>query len=74
VNKRTDLASGTLNGTDRIMVELVQPPDGPPLVKATWPGKPTVSTPTTYPQVAASIVQIFAASATALARWKAHSR
>jgi hypothetical protein len=74
MNQRTDLSGGAINGPDRIVVELIEPPDAPPIVAITWPGKPTVCTTASYPAVAAAITRIIAESATALARWKAHGR
>jgi hypothetical protein len=61
MHQRTDLAAGLINGHDRIIVELIQPPDSPPIVAITWPVKPTVSTVDRSPT-------------TALARIKAHRR
>jgi hypothetical protein len=71
MNQRTDLAAGAINGHDRINVELIQPPDSPPIVAINWPAKPTVASPGNYPAVAVAITRIVAESATALAWWKA---
>jgi len=71
--KRTDLASGVVNG-DRILTELVEPPDSPPIAVITWPSKASVYTPTSYPAAAAAITRIITESAVALARRKAHGR
>ena len=73
-SSRTDLASGLINGSDRLLVELIQPTDTPAFIAVTWPAKPTVATPANYPAVAAAITRLIAESATALARWKAHGR
>ena len=74
MNQRTDLAAGTINGSDRLLVELIEPVGQPPIVAITWPAKTTVTTPANYPAVAAAITRLIAESATALARWKAHGR
>jgi hypothetical protein len=74
MNQRTDLAAGLINGHDRLLVELIEPPDTPASIAVTWPAKPTVATPANYPAVAAAITRLIAESATALARWKAHGR
>jgi hypothetical protein len=74
MNDITDLARGTINGGDELTIQLIRPADMPPIVAITWPAKPTVCTPASYPAVAAGITRIIAESATALARWKAHGR
>ena len=74
MHQRTDLASGPINGSDRLLVELIQPTDTPAFIAVTWPAKPTVATPANYPAVAAAITRLIAESATALARSKAHGR
>jgi hypothetical protein len=73
-SSRTDLASGAVNGHDRIVVQLIQPTDTPPIVAINWPAAATIATPANFPAVAATITKIIAESATALARWKAHGR
>lgn len=73
MHQRSDLASGMVNH-DRLLVELIEPPNSPPIVAITWPNAVTVATSTSYPAVAAAITRIIAESATALARWKAHGR
>jgi hypothetical protein len=48
VHQRIDLADGLVNGHDRLLVELIQPTDTPPIVAITWPAKTTMCTrPTT---------------------------
>ena len=74
MNQRTDLAAGAINGHDRIIVELIQPPDSPPIIAINWPLKPTVSTVDRFPAVAAEVARLFASASTALARIKAHRR
>jgi hypothetical protein len=73
-SSRTDLASGAINGTDRITVQLHQPIDSPAFIAVYWPAAATIATPANYSAVAATITKIIAESATALARWKAHGR
>ena len=69
--KRTDLSAGNLNGSDRLTVELIQPPDMPPSVIVNWPRKPTICTPANYDQVAAAAMRLLAAASTAIAGLKA---
>jgi hypothetical protein len=71
MHQRTDLSAGSIDGSDRILIKLIEPPDTPPIVVVTWPAKPTVATPANYPAVAVAITRLIAESATALARWKA---
>jgi hypothetical protein len=73
MHQRTDLASGPINGSDRLLVELIQPTDTA-FIAVTWPAKPTIATPANYPAVAATITRLIAESATRLAQLKAHGR
>jgi hypothetical protein len=72
-SSRTPLSSGIVNH-DRLLIELVEPPDSPPIVVITWPSKASVHTPTSYPAAAAAITRIIAESATKLSRIKAAKR
>jgi hypothetical protein len=67
MSKSTTLASGPLNGTDHLTIELVEPPDLPPAILLRWPQKPSICTPDAYANVAAGIMQILAAAVTELA-------
>jgi hypothetical protein len=71
MNKRIDLSAGAINNSDHLRVELIEPPDTPPVVAITWPRTRTMATVTNYPAMAAAITRIIAESATALAGWKA---
>ena len=54
-NQTTQLTSGTLNGHDQLIVELVEsaePDVHPPVIAIRWPSKATVTTPAAYDQVA----------------------
>ena len=35
--KRTDLAGGTINGNAQLVIQLIEPPDSPPVVAISWP-------------------------------------
>jgi hypothetical protein len=70
----TPLASGTLNGHDQLIVELVESEDAakhPPLIAIRWPTKATVTTPAAYDQMAANAMRLLAAASTAIAQLKA---
>jgi hypothetical protein len=71
MHHRTDLAAGTINGHDRILIELIQPPDSPPFVSVAWPLKASVSTVEAFPAVASKAAALFAQAATRLAQHKA---
>jgi hypothetical protein len=69
-NQTTPLASGTLNGHDQLIVELVESADAdahPPVIAIRWPSKPTVTTPAAYDQLAANIMRLLANASTTLA-------
>jgi len=71
MHQTTQLASGLINGHDRLTVELVKPPDLPPAILLRWPQAPTVCTPANYDQVAAAAMRVLAAASTAIAGLKA---
>jgi hypothetical protein len=71
MHQRTDLASGQVTNTDRILIELIQPPDSPPLVSVAWPLKASVSSVEAFPAVASKAAALFAQAATRLAQHKA---
>jgi hypothetical protein len=70
-NQTTHLASGTLNGHDQLIVELVESEDAakhPPVIAIRWPSKATVTTPAAYDQVAANVMRCWR---TPVRRWPA---
>jgi hypothetical protein len=72
-NQTTHLASGTLNGHDQLIVELVESEDAakhPPVIAIRWPSKATVTTPAAYDQVAANVMRLLANASTTLAGLK----
>jgi len=52
-------------------VELVEPDGMPAVVRVMWPGQPTACDTRRFPEVAASLVRLFATAATELAGIKA---
>ena len=69
----TPLASGSLNGHDQLIIELVESADPevhPTVVAIRWPSKPTVTTPAAYDQLAANIMRLMANASTTLAGLK----
>jgi hypothetical protein len=70
----TDLAQGTINGADKLIVQLIQPYDMPAVVRITWPPQPTVCDTRRFPEVAAAAMKLLAEASTTLAGIKASRR
>ena len=68
---RSVLAAGNINGSDRIVVELLSPPDMPQVIMIRWPQHSTVAAPTRFPGTASEIARLFARASTELTRIKA---
>ena len=66
----TQLAHGKITNADTLTVQLVEPPDMPPVIRLRWPEKPLITTPDAYANVAAGIMQILAAAVVELAALK----
>ena len=64
MHQTTQLASGLINGHDRLTIELIEPANHPPVVRIAWPGQPSIVQPARFDQVAAEITRIIAAAAT----------
>ncbi len=52
---RSALAAGNINGSDRIVVELLSPPDMPQVIMIRWPQRSSVAAPTRFPGTASEI-------------------
>ena len=54
------LASGPITNSDDLVVELVTPPDAPPVILIRWPGHaaPTVCPPTRFPAAALAAIAV----------------
>jgi hypothetical protein len=70
----TELASAAINATDTITVELVEADETSAVVIVRWPAKPTVLHPRRFPDVAATIAQLFARAHVVLAAIRAERR
>jgi hypothetical protein len=68
MHQRTDLAAGQINGSDRLLVELIEPPNKPPIITITWPVKATVCTPAQLDAVVAAAMRLLANSTVRLAQ------
>ena len=69
-SSRTDLAAGGINGSDQLVVELIEADDLPPIIAINWPAKPTVCNPDRFPDTAATVARLMARASTELARIK----
>jgi hypothetical protein len=67
MNKTTQLASGKVTNADTLTVELVEPPEMPPIIRIGWPAKPSITTPDAYANAAAAAMQALAAAVVELA-------
>jgi hypothetical protein len=73
----TPLASGTVNGHDQLIIELVESADAdahPPVIGIRWLSKATVTTAAAYDQVAANVMRLLANASTTLAGIKVRKK
>jgi hypothetical protein len=70
----TQLASGAITAVDTITVELIETDTNSSVVIIKWPDKATVLHPRRFPDVAATIAQLFARAHVVLAAIKAERR
>jgi hypothetical protein len=74
MHQTTQLASGLINGHDRLTIELVEPPDLPATILLRWPQKPSITTPDAYSNVAAVCMQVLSAAVIELAAIRTRRR
>jgi hypothetical protein len=67
----TVLASGEINQSDNLKVELVRPSDMPAVIVIRWPGQPTISDPGQLSATASAAMRILANAVTRLAGMRA---
>jgi hypothetical protein len=70
----TDLAHGTINGADELVVQLIQPADNPSVIIIRWPAAPTITTAARYNEVASAAMKILAYASTRYAQIQAQRR
>jgi hypothetical protein len=70
----TTLASGAVNKSDELTVQLVQPANEPPSILIVSPPYTSVTTPAKYAEVAAAAMRVLANGVTELSRLKANKR
>jgi hypothetical protein len=71
MHQTTQLASGLINGHDRLTIELVEPANLPATILLRWPQKPSACTPDAYINVAAAAMQVLTAALVELAAIRA---
>jgi hypothetical protein len=74
MSKIAELASGQLNGTASITIELVEADGTPAVVIVRWPSKPSVLHPRRFPTSADVTARTFAAAVVRLAAIKRERR
>jgi hypothetical protein len=72
--KTTPLASGKITNNDHLTIELLEPPDMPPIIRLRWPDKPSLCPPTQLDAVVAAAMRILANAVVELAVLKARRR
>ena len=70
MHKRTDLAADTISGSDRLVVQLIEAADLPPIVAISWPVGRLCVTRTGSPTQPATVARLMARASTELARIK----
>jgi hypothetical protein len=74
MSKRTELAHGAITNNDHLTIELLEPPDMPPVIRFRWPDKPSLCPPTQFDSVVAAAMRILANAVVELAALKARKR
>jgi hypothetical protein len=67
MNKSTILASGPINGADELLIELIEPPNLPPVIRFRWPDKPSLCTSAQLDATVAAAMKVLANSVIELA-------
>jgi hypothetical protein len=62
------LAEGQLTPSDRLVIELVEALETPPVVLLRWPAAPSVADPLRFPVVANAIMTVLAGAAARLSQ------
>jgi hypothetical protein len=74
VPKPTTLASGQLNKSDQLEVELHRPADLPAFILVKWPAAPSVASPDNFSDLVAAVVRVLADARTTLSRMRGDRR
>ena len=72
--KPTTLASGQLNKSDQIEVELHRPADLPAFILVKWPAAPSVASPDNFADLVAAVFRVLADARITLSRMRGDRR
>jgi hypothetical protein len=72
--KRTELASGQVTNSDKLAVELIEPPDLPAIIRIYWPDKPSLCPPAQFDQAVAAAMRILSNAVVELAALKVRKK
>ncbi len=72
--KPTTLASGQINKSDQLDVELHRPADLPAFILVKWPAAPSVATPDNFSELVAAVFRILAEARVTLSRMRGDRR
>jgi hypothetical protein len=70
----TQLAHGKITNADALTIELVQPPDMPPIIRIRWPDKPSLCPPSQFDAAVAAAMRILSKAVVELAAIRVHRR
>ena len=74
MTQSTILSSGSINGSDTLTIQVIQPDSRPAVVRIVWPTAATITTPAQYREVASAAMRLLAEASTTLARIRASRR
>jgi hypothetical protein len=69
----TQLSHGKISNTDELLIELVEPPGVPPVIRIHWPDKASITTPSQFDTVVATTMRLLSSAVIELAAlrvWK----
>ena len=72
--KLTTLASGQLNKSDQLDVELHRPADLPAFILIKWPAAPSGASPDSFADLVAAVFRVLADARTSLSRMRGDRR
>ena len=70
---RTELATGQITNSDKLTIELIEPPEQPAVVQIRWPDKPSLYPPAQFDQAVAAAMRVLSNAVIELAAlrvWK----
>jgi hypothetical protein len=73
-SSRTELASGQLNDSGRLVIELIERPGKATVVAISWPSAPTVTSPRQFDQIVAATMRILSSAVVELGALRVHKR